>query len=124
MNELDFNYTLFVSEEDRNNLPYEIQISTEFFDGYTPGSFSVKNTPTDANGTLELQLNLIPGDDNVIIHDFSLDILPSSIQNPQWVIDVEYVYDHSGEELRKRKKKNTEQAKIDSKPRPYKQQTV
>ena len=123
MNELDFDYTLFFSRENKETTPYELQICTASFEGsYAAGSYAIITTPENNTGILELQLTLLSGNDSIIIHDFSLDILPSEAQNPTWEIHVEYL-DESGSLLR-RKKKNTEQAKIESKPRPFKVETI
>ncbi len=116
MSELDFDYTLFVSAEDEANTPYSLQVLTDSFDEqYQAGSATIVESPNGPTGTLKLKLTLLQGDDSKIIHDIDLGILPTS--GPYWEICIIYV-DESGEELR-RKRKNTEQAKIESKPRPF-----
>lgn len=118
MSELDFNYTLFVSAEDEANTPYSLQVSTDSFaDQYQVGSGSVINSPDNEIGLLQLELTLLSGSDSTIIHDIDLGIFPVEGYIPHWMIEIIYV-DESGQELR-RKKKNTEQAKIESKPRPF-----
>lgn len=116
MSEFDFDYTLFVAADNPSQHPYELQISTTV-DGetYESGTWEVCQLPADAEGTLIVKLALLSGDDTTIIHDLNLGIFPT--YDPKWIIEVEYVDGTTGETIRK-KKKNTEQATIDAKPRP------
>jgi len=117
MSDFDFNYTLFTSEENGTPLPYELQIATTFdTNQYVPGGFTIITSPEHDEGTLHIQLELTPGNDEIVIHDLSLGILPN--YTPKWVIDIEYI-DSSGNPIG-RKKKNTEQAEIEAKPKPFK----
>ncbi|MFT5819263.1 MAG: hypothetical protein ACI8ZM_000486 [Crocinitomix sp.] len=122
MNEVDFDYSLFTSLANGSSEPYELQISTTFDQWlYTAGSSTIIAHPDGECGVLEIQLALSAGSDEIIIHDFDLGILPSYV--PKWIIEVTYVEETTGSLIRK-KKKNTEQAEIEAKPRPFKTQTI
>lgn len=116
MSGLDFTYVLWYSQQNPND-PYWIQISTTHGSNtYGSGVFTIKSQPIEEEGTLEIDIRLEEGDDSPLIQDIDLGVALSF--DPHWQIEVNY-FDSNGTFIEK-KKKNSEQAEIEARPRPTK----
>lgn len=112
-------YTLYEEpkQENSNLMDYEIQFCADFGSpNYQMGEVSIISLPQNLGETLKIKLEVIPGSDQHIVHDFPIGDFPNDIH--EWKLDVEYV-DENGEKIHDKEVK-TAQTEAEAGPRPVK----
>jgi hypothetical protein len=115
----DVNYTLYEEGQQQNSnlMDYEIQFHADFGSAnYQAGEPTIVSEPQAAGESLVIKLEVIPGNDQHIIHDFPIGAFPNGITN--WMLDVEYVYEN-GVKINDKEVK-TAQTEAEAGPRPIK----